>query len=154
MSGIKIERMTDGNVEDVSCIERECFSSPWSLASLKNEIANPIAVFYVARIGGETAGYAGMHRVIDEGYITNIAVLPQYRRRGVARSMLENYFHYAKEYDLRMITLEVRESNAGARVFYEKMGFRIEGRRKNFYMKPVENGIIMTRRFKFENFSD
>ena len=148
MSGVKIERMTDENVEDAAFIERECFPSPWSLASLKSELTNPCAVFFVARMNGEAAGYAGMHHVVDEGYITNIAVLPQYRRQGVAKALLENYFHYARAHGLRMITLEVRVSNAGAAAFYKNMGFRIEGRRKNFYENPVEDGMIMTVYFE------
>ena len=144
LSGIKIERMTDENVECAAVIERECFSLPWSLTSLKSELLNPCAAFFVAMINGEAAGYAGMHHVVDEGYVTNIAVLPRYRRRGVASALLENYFRYAQAHGLRMITLEVRESNAGAIAFYEKTGFRVEGKRSNFYTNPVEDGMIMT----------
>jgi len=92
LSGVKIERMTDENVEDAAYIERECFSSPWSLASLKSELTNPGAAFFVARINGEAAGYAGMHHVVDESYITNIAVLERYRRRGVASACLRIIF--------------------------------------------------------------
>lgn len=145
---VEIERMTHENVADAAHIEQACFSSPWSLAALKSELTNATAVFYVARINGAVSGYAGMHHVVDEGYITNIAVLPRDRRRGVARALLKRYFAYARENSLRIITLEVRESNAAARALYEKMDFYIAGRRKGFYSKPVEDGIIMTVEFK------
>lgn len=140
-----INAMTMQTVEEVEDIERACFSSPWSLDSLVEELSNPLAVFRTAELDGKIVGYAGMHHIIDEGYITNIAVLPDYRRQGIARALMESIFEYAEENELKMVTLEVRESNAAAQAMYESMEFEKTGMRKRFYTLPTEDCIIMTR---------
>lgn len=140
-----IRGMTMQTVEEVEAIEKACFSMPWSLDSLVEELSNPLAVFRTAELDGRIAGYVGMHHIIDEGYITNIAVLPEYRRRGVARCLMDSIFEYAEKNELRMVTLEARESNAAAQALYKSMGFEKTGRRKNFYALPTEDGVIMTK---------
>lgn len=140
--------MTSETVEEVERLERQCFSSPWSLDSLMNELKNPLAVFLTARADGEITGYAGMHHVVDEGYITNIAVSPDCRRRGIARALVKSLIGYGLENKLRMVTLEVRESNQAAISLYRSLGFKETGRRKSFYTKPLEDGVIMTLELK------
>ena len=83
----------------------------------------------------------------DEGYVTNIAVFPQYRRRGVATKLMKTLMKYAKDNEMSMLSLEVRPSNEAARKLYEDLGFSEEGRRKGFYRDPAEDGLIMTRFF-------
>lgn len=144
---LEIMNMTAETVEAVAGIEKICFESPWSLGSLAEELSNPLAVFLTAEFGGETVGYAGMHHVIDEGYITNVAVLPDYRGQGVARALMGAMLGYCEQNGLRTITLEVRESNAAARRLYESLGFEVVGRRRNFYSRPVEDAILMTHEF-------
>lgn len=146
----QINGMTIANVKDIEDVERQCFSQPWSLDSLVQELSNPHAVYRTACLDGKTAGYAGMHHIIDEGYITNIAVLPSYRRRGIAKALLDDMLEYAGKNGLSMLTLEVRENNAAARYLYESYGFKNVGRRKNFYQSPTEDGIIMTRELNQE----
>ena len=99
-------------------------------------------------------GYIGIKAVIDEGYITNIAVFPEFRRRGVAKALLNKVFEFAKEKGLSFVSLEVRPSNTEAISLYEKTGFKEEGRRKNFYRLPLEDALIMTKRFSYENIGD
>lgn len=142
---IEIKSMTSETVEAVARLEQQCFSAPWSLASLTSELENPLAVFLTARVEGEIAGYAGMHHVVDEGYITNVAVSPDYRRRGIARALMEHLLEYGKENRLCIITLEVRESNHAAKKLYQSLDFKETGRRRGFYENPAEDGIIMTR---------
>lgn len=142
---IKIEKMTDETVKDAARLERACFSCPWSLDSLISELSNPLAVFITASIDGETAGYAGMHHVVDEGYITNVAVFSEFRRRGIAKALVAELLRYGAENGLRMLTLEVRESNAAARALYSKLGFLAAGLRRNYYVLPTENAVIMTK---------
>lgn len=144
---LEIRNMNTETVEAVAELERLCFASPWSLASLTEELANPLAVFRTAEIGGKIVGYVGMHHVIDEGYITNIAVLPDYREQGIARVLMNELIGYGGRNSLRMITLEVRESNAAARRLYESLRFEVAGKRKNFYSRPVEDAVLMTREF-------
>ena len=88
-----------------------------------------------------------MHFIIDEGYITNIAVSENYRRNGIATTLLKKVYKFAKEQELSFLSLEVRKSNDVAIRFYEREGFDIEGERIDFYSNPVEDGYIMTKRF-------
>ena len=93
---------------------------------------------------GEPAGYAGYYAVLDEGYITNVAVREVFRRRHIADRLMEELEHRAKEDGLAFLTLEVRESNAPAVALYSKHGFETRGLRKNYYERPRENALIMT----------
>lgn len=144
---IQIVEMEPRHIETLEQLEKICFSSPWSFDALVSELSNPLAVFRVAEIDGEVAGYVGMQHIVDEGYICNIAVFPQYRRRGVAASLMDALYEYAKENDMATISLEVRESNGPAQEFYKKFDFEVVGERKNFYSNPQENALIMTKTF-------
>lgn len=142
---LEIAAMSKETVGAVAEIEKECFASPWSLDSLASELSNPLAVFRTVQIDGKVVGYAGMHHVVDEGYITNIAVLPDYRRLGAARALMDALLEYGRKNGLSMITLEVRESNAAARKLYRELDFADVGRRVNFYSRPAEDAVLMTR---------
>lgn len=144
---ITITAMKPEHVERLAEIETECFSMPWSYEALAEELSNPLAVFLVALCDGEIAGYVGMTQVIDEGYMANLAVTEAYRRRGVAHALLERLMEHAEEQKLSFITLEVRRSNEAAQKLYESFDFKVEGERKEFYVNPVEDGLILTRTF-------
>ena len=92
-------------------------------------------------------GYVGCQTVLDEGYITNVAVSPDFRRRGAARLLIAELIARAKEKGLAFVTLEVRESNAPAIALYAGVGFAPVGTRKNFYSNPAENALLMTINF-------
>jgi ribosomal-protein-alanine N-acetyltransferase len=145
---ITIERMTAETVEYAAALERLCFSRPWSREAIACELVNPLAVYLVARLEGEPAGYAGMHDVAGEGYVTNVAVSPEYRRRGVASALVGALLEYGAENALDLLTLEVRESNHAARQLYAGFGFVPVGLRKGFYEAPTEDAIIMTKELK------
>ncbi len=147
MSAIKICSMQKEDVKDISEIEKICFSSPWSEKGIETELQNNSAVFTVAKINGITVGYMGMHIVLDECYIANVAVLPEYRRQGIADLLLTHSENKARERNCCFISLEVRVSNIGAISLYEKHGFEKQGERKNFYTAPTENALIMTKYF-------
>jgi ribosomal-protein-alanine N-acetyltransferase len=93
-------------------------------------------------------GYGGMYTVLNEGYVTNIGVLPQFRRKGIGKSLVEKLLDYSKEKNLEFLTLEVRVSNKAATNLYKSFGFESVGNRKNFYSNPTEDALIMTRYFK------
>lgn len=141
-----IRTMTPADIEMVAALEKQCFSTPWSPRALEMELQNKCAVFYVA-VGPALLGYIGMHAVLDEGYIANIAVDAAVRRQGVATALLERLVALAMEKRMGFLTLEVRESNFPAISFYEKNGFGVVGRRKNFYSAPEEDALLMTRFF-------
>lgn len=144
---IDVVRMQPKHIESLERLEQECFSSPWSFDALVSELSNPLAVFCVAELDGKVAGYVGMHHIVDEGYICNIAVFSQYRRCGVATALMQALDDYARENDMASISLEVRQSNRIARQFYEKFDFEEVGRRRNFYANPTEDALIMTRSY-------
>lgn len=140
---IQIRRMTTKDVPVVVRIENEIFSEPWSADSFRIGLETKNDIYLVAEEDGEILGYCGLWGVIDEGQITNVAVAPGHRRRGVAEKMLRELMQQAAEADFTEFTLEVRVSNAPAIALYHKLGFHDEGIRKDFYAKPREDAIIM-----------
>ncbi len=144
---MRIERMTLEHLEDVYIIETECFSHAWSKQSLESEINNDTSLFFVAKENDEVIGYIGLSIVIDEGYIFNVAVKSNHRKKGVATALINELVNYGKKNNFYFITLEVRESNAPAISLYSKFGFIKVGERKDYYTEPKENAILMTKYF-------
>ena len=141
---LTIEKMTSVHIEELARLESECFSSPWSEDGLKSELDNNFARFYVAFLNGKIAGYIGSHNVLGEVYITNVAVFPEFRRKGVGKALVEFLVNEMKAENAEFVTLEVRKSNQNAISLYEKCGFQKVGERRNFYEKPIEDAILMT----------
>ena len=146
---LQISAMCPEQVKDVAEIEKICFSSPWSEESIEESLKSGTK-FFVAEKCGKVLGYIGISCILDEGYIANIAVLPKERKTGVATALLNRVFSLAKDESLSFVSLEVRESNTPAVSLYKKLGFKTEGRRKNFYENPKEDALIMTKRFENE----
>jgi len=145
---VRIVPMNADHLDEVAELERICFSTPWSRNMLAEELDNALSAFLVALDdSGRVVGYAGVQVVLDEGYITNIAVRPECRRQGVAGKLLQVFLDFAQANQLAFLTLEVRASNYGAIALYGSRGFRSAGRRKNYYEHPKEDAIIMTREF-------
>ena len=145
-SDITVDCAVADDIQSIVRLEKLCFSEPWS----ENAILESMKAgthFFVAKIKGDTVGYVGISAIAGEGYITNVAVDPQYRRMGVASYLLNRVFSLADEKALEFVSLEVRKSNTGAITLYNKHLFIKEGVRKNFYDNPQEDAIIMTRRF-------
>ena len=140
--------MQQEHIAAVAALEQACFSEPWSAAALAEETANPLAVFRVAVEGDAVLGYVGMHHVLDEGFITNVAVSSDARRRGVARALLAHLAAYGREHGLYRITLEVRVSNTPARTLYESEGYALDGIRPTFYSRPTEDAAIYSLYFQ------
>ena len=140
--------MTSEHLDQVAEIEKICFSDPWSRRMLSEHLENECAATLVAQgEDGTILGYAGLLVVLDEGYITNVAVRPEYRRQGIAGELLGVFRRFAEGNRMAFLTLEVRDSNASARALYAKHGFSEVGVRKNYYDHPKEDAIIMTREF-------
>ena len=139
--------MAQSHIAAIAAIEQACFSEPWSAAALAEELSNPPAVFLAAVEGETVLGYVGMHHVVDEGFITNVAVSPDARRRGVARALLATLSAYGREHGLYRITLEVRVGNTPARTLYEGEGYTLDGVRPKFYSHPTEDAAIYSLYF-------
>ena len=128
-------------------LEKSCFSLPWTREQLISQLPDTMHVFLLAVEGARLLGYVGMTVVLDEGYISNVAVSPQARRQGIGDRLLDALITRAKERSLSFVTLEVRESNAPAIALYRKHGFLPVGLRKKYYDLPTEDAILMTVTF-------
>ena len=143
----QIVPMDRSHIPQIVQLEQTCFSVPWTEGMLTDALFDPQASFIVAEDdGGNVIGYAGLHAILDEGYIDNVAVEPDARRHGVASALLEVFCRFAAA-NLAFLTLEVRASNSAAIGLYEKHGFQRAGLRPGYYQKPKEDAVIMTRGF-------
>lgn len=134
--------MAERHLAALAAIEKACFHAPWSETMLREELGK--GIFLAAERDGAAVGYVGCQTVLDEGYITNVAVSPDCRRQGVARALLDELKARAVQAGLSFVTLEVRASNAPAIALYEGAGFVRVGVRKNFYTAPAEDAVLMT----------
>jgi ribosomal-protein-alanine N-acetyltransferase len=140
--------MNTSHIPQVEEIERACFPDPWSKKLLEDLLAEEHALTLAAVAGdGAVLGYVSLSWVLDEGYINNVAVRPDCRRMGIATALLEALRRQGVEKGLSFLTLEVRESNRGARALYAGLGFAEAGQRRGYYLHPKEDAIIMTLEF-------
>ena len=145
----RLTAVTEAMLPELAAIEKRCFSSPISEDMLRYMLGSERQYLIAAVDAQETVlGYAGMMTVLDEGYIENIAVHPDARRNGIGAALVQHLLDEGVARELLFLTLEVRESNTPARALYEKYGFDIVGVRKNYYEKPTENAILMTKLFR------
>ena len=139
--------MDRSHLSGVAELELLCFSTPWNETMLEEELFNPTASFIVAEgAEGAVLGYAGLHVVLDEGYIDNVAVRPSCRRQGIGDRLLDVFCRFGQAH-LAFLTLEVRPSNQAAVALYCKHGFQEAGRRKDYYQDPTEDALLLTRTF-------
>lgn len=135
------------DIKPMAAMDALCFTTPWSEASFDKEIReNRLAFYIVAEIGDRLVGYAGLWCVGDEGHITNVAVHPDFRRRGIGQALISVLLSHTITNGIRSHTLEVRASNNAAISLYTKFGFEPAGRRKNYYEDNGEDAIIMWRK--------
>lgn len=139
-----IREMTAADAGALARLDCECFSVPWSEKSFSDEAENEIARYFVAVSDGEIIGYAGYWQVGGEGDITNIAVAEKMRRRGIASALLQRLIACAREEAVSLLTLEVRRGNTAARSLYARFSFEEMGERRNYYINPREDALIMT----------
>ena len=142
--------LTEAMLPELVSLEKSCFSVPWTQAMFAGELTNPVAVYRVILFDSVPVAYMGMWCVADEGQITNVAVSPEHRRKGLAKRLIDEMITIAQARDLSVLTLEVRESNLAAIFLYESFGFRQVGRRKLYY-EGKEDALLMTLFLKGEN---
>ena len=140
-----IEQMDARHIPAVARLEWECFSDPWSENSLAGELTNPLSTWLVAMDGELLAGYIGSQAVLGEADMMNLAVAPEYRRRGVGEALTAALVKALQARQVTTLTLEVRVSNTPAIALYEKMGFAQVGRRPRYYEKPREDALILRK---------
>lgn len=142
---MRVEKMALEDVPDVHRIERASFPVPWPDYAFRQELqTNKLAHYLVVRVLEETVAYGGLWMMVDEAHVTTFAVLPQWRRHGVGGRLMLEMVRLARELGARVLTLEVRLSNAPARSLYQRFGFRPVGVRPRYYSDNGEDALIMT----------
>jgi ribosomal-protein-alanine N-acetyltransferase len=140
-----IERMNESHVAAVAALEKLCFADPWSLNSVASELKNPLALWLVAVEEDVVCGYIGSQSVMGESDMMNVAVNPDFRRKGIGEALVGALSDALKALGNTSLTLEVRASNAPAIALYEKLGFTQVGLRKNYYRNPKEDALILRK---------
>ena len=140
----EIVPMTKEHISGIKNVDDLCFESPWSLKSFESELDNPIAFYFVAISEGEVIGYCGYWWTFGEGQITNIAVHPSFRQKGIASALMDKMIEHCMDTDVYSLTLEVRVSNNAAISMYEKYGFERVGLRPKYY-SDKEDALLMTK---------
>ncbi len=145
---IGVRRMLMDDVESVFQIETLSFKTPWTKEAFENEVGkNQLAVYFVVTLNEVVVGYAGMWTIVDELHVTNVAVTPEHRGKGLSNKLMETLFDFATENKFASMTLEVRTTNTVAIKLYEKYGFKGLGIRKGYYQDTNEDALIMWKEF-------
>lgn len=146
MKTLVIRAAAPADAQQMAALDKICFTVPWSLESFEQELTvNDKAIYIVAEIDGQLAGYAGMWQILDEGHITNVAVSPEHRRQGIAAAVLTELIAEGSRRGIRAFTLEVRASNVAAQELYRGFGFQTAGIRPGYYEDNKEAALIMWR---------
>jgi ribosomal-protein-alanine N-acetyltransferase len=144
LEGLIIRDITPADLPDVHNIEKESFTTPWSITSFEYELREHYSILKVAVLNNMVVGYICVRTMLDITHILNLAVTPKLRREGIGSRLLnaalDELEHTQKEVDF--ITLEVRESSSAVKL-YQKHGFRVIGKRNSYYSKPAEDAVLM-----------
>ena len=140
--------MEADHVSQVAELEALCFSDPWSETSIASELTNPLSYWLVSLEDDRVAGYVGSQTVVGETDMMNIAVHPDFRRRGIAEALVAALVEELQKLESHCLTLEVRASNEPAQKLYEKLGFYQIGRRPKYYRNPREDALILRKEWE------
>ncbi|MBK5092026.1 MAG: ribosomal protein S18-alanine N-acetyltransferase [Actinobacteria bacterium] len=147
LNEIVIRDMSHFDLEGVLALECEIFPTPWTHEIFEYEMRHrERALYLVVEVRKKIVGYLGAQVLGDEVHVTNMAVAPGLRRRGIGTAMLLECLRRGMEQGARWVTLEVRENNHEAREFYSRFGFRDMGLRRGYYIDSGEDAVIMTSR--------
>jgi ribosomal-protein-alanine N-acetyltransferase len=142
-AAVEIRRLTYADLPQVVAIERRAFTTPWSLAMFVLELSKPSGICLAATTEDELVGYLVCSRYDTVWHMMNVAVDPDRRRRGIATALIGALLERIGPNG--QVTLEVRRSNVGAQVLYERLGFRSAGVRPRYYADNGEDAVIMWR---------
>ena len=134
------------DIDAIARVENACFSTPWSIDAIKHEICeNKLADFMIAcDEENNIVGYIGIWTLLDECQINKIAVIPEKRKIGIGKAILNHVLEFTRDIGVKNWYLEVRESNKAAQALYRSAGFSSVGTRKNYYINPVEDAVLMS----------
>ncbi|MCL2166337.1 MAG: ribosomal protein S18-alanine N-acetyltransferase [Clostridiales bacterium] len=158
MAAYEIRSMTEKDIPQIAGIEKMVFTTPWSEAAFRSELADNTLALYLVLTDeekpDEVLAYGGIWKIFDEGHITNIAVRPDYQGRKLGKMLLQAMIRWGWTNGMNHMTLEVRVSNQIAINLYKKTGFAEAGIRPGYYDNGGEDAIIMWLRRKEEDASD
>ena len=141
---LKIRNTRSEDIEGIAQMEKRIFPDPWSARSLTDTLEQKQTLLLSAFDGSRLIGYVILYYVLEDGEIARIAVEEEYRRRRVASRLLAELEMLCFGNGISRLMLDVRESNAAARSFYENHGFERDGLRKNYYTNPAEHAVLMS----------
>lgn len=137
--------MREDHTAQVAALEKRCFSDPWSEASIRAELLNPLSTWLVNEEDGEVTGYIGAQSVPPEADLMNLAVSPDCRRQKIGAKLLFRMIELLHRQGIESLFLEVRPSNTAAIALYEAFGFEQVGRRQKYYVNPTEDALILRK---------
>jgi ribosomal-protein-alanine N-acetyltransferase len=147
---LEFRKMELDDIDIIVELERLCFTLPWSRQSFIGELTqNKYAYYLVGLWEGRVVAYGGIWIVANEGHITNVAVHPEFRGRGIGEELMRGLLSLALEQNAESVSLEVRPSNTVAKSLYKKLGFAEVGLRKGYYFDNGEDAIIMRYDFYY-----
>ena len=150
-SQLRYRAMTLEDIDQITDIEQEAFTEPWTKEAFHNELVNNLfAKYIIVEYAGDIVGYGGMWIIIDEAHVTNIAIRSGFRGKGLGSLLLTEMKKTASNFGAVRMTLEVRVSNHAAQKLYEKHGFEASGIRPNYYSDNNEDAVIMWAEFDQE----
>lgn len=140
---LRIRAMRMEDLPTVMGIEKASYSMPWGEGTFRGLLRRADSELIVAEAADRTVGYAVAWFVVDQAELGNIAVAEDWRGRGIGARLLDEVLDRAGRRGMREIFLEVRPSNLVAQRLYERHGFREVGRRRNYYLEPPEDALVM-----------
>jgi [ribosomal protein S18]-alanine N-acetyltransferase len=145
MKSVEIRRMRAADLPQVMLIELSTFTMPWSESTFRGLLRRKDSDLLVADIKSDIVGYAVFWAVMDQGELGNVAVDDEKRGLGIGTKLIKAVLDCAVDRGVREIFLEVRKSNTGAQDLYKRFGFTEVGRRKNYYLEPLEDALVMKK---------
>ena len=138
------------DAEELAKLDALCFKTAWSTESFDGELDPAKNSVYRVAVNsqGSIIGFAGVMCIFDEGEVNRVAVSPLYRGRRIAVKLMDDIIKAAEEKGVRKMFLEVREANRTAIALYKENGFRVTGKRENYYRETGENALMMKRESK------
>src|SRR5208337_3834087 len=145
MNAVTIREMSPEDVPVIAEMEKASYTMPWSETSFLSEVYSRHSITRVAELNGNIIAYVCIKQVADEAVLMNLTVQPDCRRQGLANMLFRNALEDLLNNSCRFLFLEVRISNIAAKTLYEKLGFKVVGTRKDYYLRPTEDAIVMMR---------
>ena len=137
--------MQETHIAQIAALEKRCFSDPWSEASVRSELTNPLSYWLVAEEDGKLIGYVGSQSVAPEADVMNLAVAPEWRNKGIGRALMTALIAQLHSRGITALFLEVRVGNTPAQNLYRSLGFVEAGRRPKYYVNPTEDALILRK---------